>query len=149
MSVSCRITSNVRQKTALKTMRPKFDPKEEFLVSYYRSGSASGAGRNWIYDLVALLVGTGLFALGMFGDRDPTWSIIGFGLVAYRVVHLALASGKYDGVFTSIIDKYESAIDDANDQCSDANRKAEQAVDPNRSSAPLLKSESSVRGSDD
>ncbi len=110
-------------------MRPKFDPKEEFLVSYYRSGSASGAGRNWIYDIVVLLVGSGLFAYGLVGDSDPTWSIIGFGLVAYRVVHLALASGKYDGVFTSIIDKYEAALDEASSQSNTENRKAEQGGD--------------------
>ncbi len=104
------------RKTTLKTMRPKFDPKEEFIVAYYRSGSASGAGRTWTYDLAVLLVGIGLFAFGFLGDRDPIWSAIGFGLVAYRVVHLALASSKYDGVFTSIIDKYEAALDDANPQ---------------------------------
>lgn len=113
-------------------MRPKFDPKEEFLVSYYRSGSASGAGRNWIYDLVVLIVGTGLFVFGTFGDPDPTWSIIGFGLVVYRLVQLALASGKYDGVFTSIIDKYESALDAPKSQGGALDTKSKQDTTPDR-----------------
>lgn len=94
-------------------MRPKFDPKEEFIVSYYRRGSSSGAGRSWIRDLVVLLIGSGFFAFGVYADRDPTWTVIGFGLVAYRVIQSAVATRKYDGVFTSIIDKYESALDAA------------------------------------
>lgn len=110
-------------------MRPKFDPKEEFVVSFYRSGSASGAGRNWIYDLVVLLVGGGLFTLGLFGWSDPVWSVIGFGLVAYRLVHAALASGKYDGVFTSIIEKYESALDELDGQGCGTDQQTEQAGD--------------------
>ena len=92
-------------------------------MSYYRSGSSSGAGRNWIYDLVVLLVGIGLFVFGVFEDNEPTWAIIGFGLVAYRLVHLTLASCKYDGVFTRIIDKYETALDEANPQRDATNTK--------------------------
>jgi len=111
-------------------MRPKFDPKEEFLVAYYRSGSGSGASRTWTYDMAVLLAGIGLFTVGLLGDRDLSWSVIGFGLVAYRVVHLALASSKYDGVFTSIIDKYEAALDEANPQRNALNTKeAEQGGD--------------------
>lgn len=115
-------------------MRPKFNPKEEFLVSYYRRGSASGAGRTWIYDIAALLVGIGFFAVGLFRNHDPTWSIIGFGLVAYRVVHLAIAGSKYDGVFTSIIHKYEEALNDADLPGNAHKTKAEKADAGNRHS---------------
>ena len=94
-------------------MRPKFDPKEEFLIAYYRRGSASGASRSWIQDLAFLLVGIGFFALGFSGGSEAVWSIVGFCLLAYRVALVALAVRKYDGVFTSIIDKYESALDAA------------------------------------
>ena len=91
-------------------MRPKFEPKEEFIVAYYRRGGASGSERTWAYDLAVIVVSIGLFAFGFLRDRDPFWCVIGFGLVAYRVFQLALASRKYEGVFTSIIDKYMEAI---------------------------------------
>jgi len=115
-------------------MRPKFDPKEEFIVSYYRSGSSSGAGRSWIYDAVALLLATGLFVIGITQNGDLTWSLIGFGLLAYRLIFLTLGSRRYESTFTRIIDKYEAAIANAeadpNAPARNAGHNAPQAPDP-------------------
>ena len=97
-------------------MRPKFDPKEEYLIAYYRNSASAGSKRNWLYDLAVLVVGAGLFVFGLLRDGDPTWSIIGFVLVAYRLIQLMLASGSYDGTFAAIIEKYETALEASNGQ---------------------------------
>ncbi|BCX46782.1 hypothetical protein HAHE_06900 [Haloferula helveola] len=93
-------------------MRPKFDPKEEYLIAYYRNSTSAGTKKNWLYDLAVLVVGAGLFVFGLLRAGDPTWSIIGFGLVAYRLIQLTLASGSYEGTFAGIIEKYEAALEE-------------------------------------
>jgi hypothetical protein len=106
-------------------MRPKFDHDEEYLVAYYRQYRKSGGGRTIIQDLVTVAVGAAFFALGYF-KSDITWSIIGFGLVAYLALRGLVSGSRYNRILASIIEKYEGALQTENKES-----KAEQDASSN------------------
>lgn len=92
---------------------PDFDRTEEFLIAYYRTRRSTRASWSTRHDLATLLAGSGLFALGLIRDVDPTWSIVGFAMVAFRLVQHSRNSGQYEGAFEGIIEKYEAALEAA------------------------------------
>lgn len=90
-------------------MRPQFDHDEEYLVAYYRQYRKSGSGRSIVQDVVTVAVGAAFFALGYF-KGDVTWSIIGFGLVAYLALRGLVSGTRYNRIIASIIEKYEGSL---------------------------------------
>lgn len=90
-------------------MRPTFDREEDYLIAYYRQRHAAGNGGEWSGDLGILLAGAILVGTGFFKD-DLTWAMVGFAIVAYRLVQGMLSSAKYNRTLGSIIEKYESAL---------------------------------------
>jgi hypothetical protein len=90
-------------------MRPKFDHVEAYLVAYYRQYKKSSGRRSFVQEAITVAVGAAFFALGYF-KNDVTWSIIGFGLVAYLALKGLISGTRYNGVMSSIIEKYEDAL---------------------------------------
>jgi hypothetical protein len=92
-------------------MRPPFDREEDYLIAYYRQRHAAGNGLEWSGDLGILLAGAILVGTGLFKD-DLAWTIVGFAIVAYRLVQGMLSSAKYNRTLGSIIEKYEKALEE-------------------------------------
>lgn len=89
-------------------MRPSFDSTEEYLIAYYRHQRRQRGANHWAADSAYLAVGCLLLAWGIH-DGNPIWIVIGFGLVAWRLVQMMIASGRYNPVIAEIIEKYEQA----------------------------------------
>ncbi|WP_193215091.1 hypothetical protein [Luteolibacter marinus] len=94
-------------------MRPDFDPRESYLIAYFRDSAQSSSRGAWIFDVAPIVIGGGMFLIGGLWGEDPTWSIIGFGIVAYRLIQHAILTCKYDGAFARIVSKYEASLDAA------------------------------------
>lgn len=90
-------------------MRPQFDHEEEYLIAYYRQYQRSGGRRSIIREVTTVAVGAVFFGLGYF-KGDATWSIIGFGLVAYLALNGLGSGARYNRILASIIEKYEGAL---------------------------------------
>lgn len=89
-------------------MRPSFDREEDYLIAYYRQLHATGGRGGISGDLAVLLVGAAFVGTGLFKD-DLTWVIVGFGILAYRLVQGMWSTARYNRTLGSIIEKYESA----------------------------------------
>jgi len=89
-------------------MRPKFDPTEEYLISWYRTVRTKRLDGRWMIDAAYLVSGFLVLLWGIHND-DTTWILIGFGIVAYRLLQLTVASGKYNPTVGGIIEKYEQS----------------------------------------
>ena len=89
-------------------MRPSFDREEDYLIAYYRQRHAAGNRGEVPGDLAVLLSGSALVGVGLF-RADMVWMVIGFGIVAYRLVQGMVSSAKYNRTLGSIIEKYEQA----------------------------------------
>lgn len=90
-------------------MRPKFDHDEEYLIAYYRQYRKSENIRSMVQDVVTVVAGAAAFALGHFDD-NITWSMIGFGLVAYLALRGQFSGSRYNRIMAGIIKKYEGAV---------------------------------------
>jgi hypothetical protein len=91
-------------------MRPSFDREEDYLIAYYRQRHAAGNRGEIPGDIAVLLASSALVGTGLVKD-DMTWVIIGFGIVAYRLVQGMWSSAKYNRTLGSIIEKYEDACE--------------------------------------
>lgn len=111
-------------------MRPDFDHDEEYLVAYYRHYRKSSSPGSIVQDLATVGVGVAFFCLGYFKD-DVTWSVIGFGLVAFRALRGVISGARYNRILAGIVEKYEDALKvDAEDM------ESEHAAAPSRTLPP-------------
>lgn len=98
----------------LLTMKPTFDPEEEYLIAYYRRLHATGKSDQGTGDLAVLAVTALFIGTGAFKD-DMTWILVGFGIIAWRLVQGMLSSARYNRTLGSIIAKYEKACEAPSD----------------------------------
>lgn len=90
-------------------MRPQFNRDEEFLIAYYRQSSESTQTRAILQDVTTAAMGCLFLGLGLF-KSDMTWALIGFGIVAFRLIRGTFAAARYSRTFATIVEKYELAV---------------------------------------
>lgn len=82
----------------------KFTENEEYVIAYYRSQSDSIAS-----ELAWLAVSIGLAVWGLWGG-DPTWGVLAFLLLVYRMVSGIWISRRWNPLIKSIILKYDAQL---------------------------------------
>jgi hypothetical protein len=90
-------------------VRPDFDVNEEYLIACYRKGAGKKPLDHITPDVMFLAIAFALFTLGL-GSSDLTWCLVGFGLVAYRMIQWIISNYQYQATSMKLIMKYEDAF---------------------------------------
>jgi len=89
-------------------MRPSFDVNEAYMIAVCRRQGGKDSGS--VGDIALLFIATGLFIYGVVAERS--WCIAAFVLLAMRVIRSIEQHRRWRGVYLSIIEKYEAALEE-------------------------------------
>jgi hypothetical protein len=90
-------------------VRPNFDVTEEYLIASYRKSAGKKLLDFFLADMMFLLVGLALFLFGL-RDEDFSWCLVGFGLLAFRMIQWIIVSYQYGSAISRVFEKYEQAF---------------------------------------
>ncbi len=87
--------------------QPEFNPDEQYIVAYYKSGFRGGSWPAWLFDGIAIA----LFMWGLI-EGESAIMFAGFGLIIGWRVYEQTSQPKFFRATRSVIEKYESRIDE-------------------------------------